>query len=162
MSIWLVNHKGATVSFEVDDRDDALLSQYVPWNITPQGYVVHRVVTGHRKPRPTISIGRLLLGLEADKLEADHIDGDPLNNRRSNLRPATSSQQKQNQRVRVSSRSGARGVSFCEQTGRWKARVTVRGKVHWLGRFKTLDQADSAAKNARRRFFTHLHQSDMA
>lgn len=70
----------------------------------------------------------------------DHINRDTLDNRRSNLRAVTFSQNTMNQKLSVKNVSGYRGVSGKE--GKWVAAIKVRGQTRWLGRFK--DKLDAA------------------
>jgi hypothetical protein len=82
-----------------------------------------------------------------DGLECDHVNRNPLDNRRKNLRIATSTQQKGNQRIlRTTNKSGYRGVCWHKQQGIWRA--TLKGKH--LGLFRDpIDAArayDAAAK----------------
>lgn len=48
--------------------------------------------------------------------------------------------------VRSNNKSGYPGVSLFKRTGKWSARMTVNGKEHHLGYFKTMDEAISARK----------------
>lgn len=76
--------------------------------------------------------------------EIDHINGDPSDNRISNLRVATRSQNVMNT---------ARGNGVCWHKGRrkWQALVKVAGKSHYLGSFAERDEAEAAAIEAKRR-----------
>lgn len=80
--------------------------------------------------------------------QIDHIDMDFLNNRISNLREATMTQQRANQRVRKDSIVGVKGVQRTRK-GRWKARI--RG-LH-LGIFDTVDEASDAYWKAAQEHF---------
>jgi hypothetical protein len=75
--------------------------------------------------------------------QIDHVNMDPLDNRIANLREATMTQQRGNQRVRKDSASGIKGVS---QTlgGRWIARIRYRGICVDLGRFDDPQSAQEA------------------
>lgn len=73
----------------------------------------------------------------------DHIDGDPNNNRIDNLREGTQSQNCSNSRRSVRNTSGYKGVSL-HHNKLWRAYVTTKGKTHWLGYFKTKEEAFSA------------------
>jgi len=81
--------------------------------------------------------------------EVDHEDNDGLNNRRCNLRPANSEQNKANRRKRINSASPYKWVTFQKRltTRPWQARVI--GKH--LGYFPTAEEAaavcDSYAKS---------------
>ena len=72
----------------------------------------------------------------------DHINGDGLDNRRSNLRPADSSLNSAN-RIRLSGKSGYRGVTR-HQCGRWQAAIQVRGTQAYLGLYATPEEAARA------------------
>ena len=69
----------------------------------------------------------------------DHINGNPRDNRISNLREATRSQNSQSKRVSVKLGSGLRGVNICPRTGRWRARVQIQ-----IGLFDTKEEAARA------------------
>jgi len=79
-----------------------------------------------------------------DRLEVDHIDGDPTNDRWDNLRLATSSQNKHNRRARKESRSGLKGAIWHERDQSWAARIMVDGRNLALGTFKTPEEAHQA------------------
>ncbi len=72
----------------------------------------------------------------------DHKDGDKLNNRWSNLRPATYSESTWNVRIHVDNKSGRRGVIF--KKGKWEASIMIAGRIRRLGRFHTLEEASVA------------------
>lgn len=83
----------------------------------------------------------------------DHIDGDPSNNRWSNLRAATQSQNMANARKPTHNTSGLKGASFCKDTGRWRALVTKEGRHYCFGRHDTPEQAHAAYCTGVRRLF---------
>jgi hypothetical protein len=65
----------------------------------------------------------------------DHIDGDGLNNTRSNLRLATNAQNQANSRSRTNGPSGFRGVHWNKQVGKWHSNITVAGRTTTVGWF---------------------------
>lgn len=70
----------------------------------------------------------------------DHRDGDGLNNRRANLRPATRAENNRNRRRSLSNNaSGFKGV--CRDRGKWRAYIYVDDKQHHLGMFPTAEAA---------------------
>jgi hypothetical protein len=95
----------------------------------------------------------------AGHLQTDHKDGDGLNNRRSNLRPCTSAQNKANVGLRSDNRSGFRGVSRNAQDNCWIARIQGRH----IGVFRdAVDAARAYDDAARKAFgeFAHLNFPD--
>ena len=60
-------------------------------------------------------------------LEVDHIDRNPLNNCRSNLRWCTRSQNTCNEGLRSTNKSGVKGVHWSERNQRWTTRITCNG-----------------------------------
>ena len=72
----------------------------------------------------------------------DHINGDGLDNRRANLRSATNSQNLANRPRQVNNTSGFKGVSWDKRTHRWYVRAKLKGKEHFIGRFR--DPVDAA------------------
>jgi hypothetical protein len=82
----------------------------------------------------------------------DHINGIRNDNRLSNLREANKSQNGQNvHKCRSSSSSGVLGVTQIKKTGRWQATITIDGKVKYLGRFLTSEDARTAYLSAKAR-----------
>lgn len=57
------------------------------------------------------------------KDQLDHINGDPRDNRISNLREVDNALNRRNQKLRSDNKSGTVGVSFDTRSGKWDARV---------------------------------------
>lgn len=110
------------------------------------------VYAARRNPRAVgghiVSLHRFLMGSPAG-FEVDHIDGDGLNNRRSNLRCATRSQNQHNRRPNKG--SGPKGVAWHKRDQKWQARIMLNGKHHWLGNFSTAEEASLAYAEASQR-----------
>ena len=83
----------------------------------------------------------------------DHVNGNRLDNRISNLRLAT---EEQNARNIVGNRlntSGAIGVSWDKTTGRWKSYVGYKNKTISLGYFDSKEDAAFIAALARKKLY---------
>lgn len=78
--------------------------------------------------------------------EIDHINGSPSDNRITNLRIATKSQNAANTRARNS--SGRKGVHYRPKRRNWVSRITVNGKEHFLGVFDDPESAHKAYMSA--------------
>lgn len=68
--------------------------------------------------------------------DVDHIDGDSLNNRISNLRDVVASENNKNLALPANNTSGRIGV-YKEKTGKWEAQINIQKKRIRLGRTKT-------------------------
>lgn len=58
----------------------------------------------------------------------DHIDCNKSNNRIENLRPANKSQSQHNKRLQKNNKSGVKGVNWCNNKLKWRARCQNNGK----------------------------------
>jgi hypothetical protein len=85
-------------------------------------------------------------------LEVDHINGNGLDCRRSNLRLATHKQNLRNQAAH-SGTSRYKGVSWNRQRNGWDAQICLNGKNRYLGRFRTEVEAAKAYNEGARLHF---------
>lgn len=74
----------------------------------------------------------------------DHRDGNGLNCRRYNLRPATPAQNMHNTTMWVNNKSGVRGVRWHKDNKRWQAAISINGKPKYLGSFVDIKDAEAA------------------
>lgn len=89
--------------------------------------------------------------------DVDHIDGDPRNNRLTNLRVCGALGNAQNRhRHSKNNKLGVLGVALCKNTGRYRAQILVSGKKLHLGRFKTVAEASTAYLSAKAKY--HIAQ----
>lgn len=127
--------------FALVDAADAPLLMPCHWRVI-KGYAVrtvnHRMVSMHREilhPQP--------------EEEVDHINGNRLDNRRSNMRLATRHQNAKNAPAPRSNTSGVKGVSWDKTRGRWVARIRIGpGRRLELGRFVVFEDAVQAYNEA--------------
>ena len=82
----------------------------------------------------TVVMHRLLFP-EAHDCEVDHINGDKLDNRRTNLRLCSHQQNAFNQKRRSTNTSGYIGVSYARGRGCFEAYIHHHGCKHHLGFF---------------------------
>jgi hypothetical protein len=76
--------------------------------------------------------------------DIDHINENKSDNRISNLRVASRSENMFNRGSNKNNTSGIKGVSFCKSTNRWRAQITMDRKSVNVGRFKTKEEAADA------------------
>lgn len=85
---------------------------------------------------------KLVRGTDPDFI--DHLDGDPTNNRISNLRDCSQADNLRNLALRPVNKTGHSGVSLSR--GKYRADITVGGKLHFLGRFDKIEDAVAARR----------------
>lgn len=114
----------------VDDDDYKELSKH-KWHFKPNrtgGYAARGPVKDRKQY--TLRMHRFILGIY-DERYVDHIDGNPLNNQRINLRACTRAENNRNTTKRKDSQNQYRGVILNKKTKRWRARVQINGKRLW-------------------------------
>ena len=85
--------------------------------------------------------------------EIDHIDRNPLNNQRENLRAATRSQNSMNSKIPVTNTSGYKGVYWRKERKKWYAKIRVGDSAFYLGSFTTPEEASEAYNKAADHYF---------
>lgn len=76
--------------------------------------------------------------------QIDHRDTNRANNRWGNLRLATNQQNAINMKRPKDNTSGAKGVLWSKQSGKWVARLVVNGRQLHGGFFDTVEEASAA------------------
>ena len=87
-----------------------------------------------------------------DEMEVDHIYHNLLDNRKSQLRLATSSQQKMNTKKRVDNSSGQRGVYYDKSRNTWNVNINF-SDMSFRKRFKNYDDAVNMANTIYKQYF---------
>jgi len=127
----------------IDDEDFDLVSQF-KWQLrrSPRkdGTVVFYAVRNFRTKNEGIvtmrKVGMHSLILNSYSAMVDHRDGNGLNNKRSNIRVATNSENQANRKVRAAGASSRfRGVTLHRRTGKWQACIKCLGTSLYLGLF---------------------------
>ena len=123
----------------VSDEDFIYLVCYT-WHQTYNEHV-YGYINGKNPFMSRVIAKRMGLDLLND---IDHIDRNPLNNQRSNLRSATRRQNNTNSKG--TGKSGFKGVDHYGR--RWRARIRVNGEEINLGTFDTPEEAHEAYQEA--------------
>lgn len=93
--------------------------------------------------------------------QIDHIDGNGLNNKWSNLRVVSASENCKNKRLQSNNKSGTTGVSFNSQLSKWKAVIySDKTQIH-LGYFSDKFEAVCARKSAERKHGFHINHGEV-
>jgi hypothetical protein len=73
--------------------------------------------------------------------QLDHVNRDRSDNRITNLRESSQSQNLANTTLRYNNTSGYKGVSKVRASGKWLATIKVMGKSKYLGTYETPEEA---------------------
>jgi hypothetical protein len=130
------------VTFLIDKEDYPLVSQY-PWRLTTSGYL-----TAYIRGKKT-RLHYLLMPRMPGKL-CDHMNRDKMDNRKCNLRYATSSENLFNKSIQSNNTTGYIGVSKCINSDRYRAYINFHKKRICLGVFDDPKKAALARDNAAR------------
>lgn len=123
----VLTNGGKSVYIDIED-----LEKITPynWSYSKLGYATSNIDKQH------VFMHRYLMGLsKGDGKFVDHANGDGLDNRKSNLRVCTKTQNQQNQRPTHTARSKYKGVGYYVRDKKWRARIVVDKKDIELGKF---------------------------
>lgn len=119
---------------------------YVTLVICGKQYMAHRVVWAlHHGAWP--------------ELQLDHKDLDKGNNKPSNLRTATSSQNLANTALFKSNTSGHKGVVWSKKHCQWQAQIRIAGRLKYLGLHTTMHAASAAYSQAAQAAWGHFSRT---
>lgn len=140
--------------FALVDEDDAALVGQFKWNARPNRngmvwYAARTVWIPDGQRFITQRMHSLITGFA----QTDHINGDGLDNRRSNLREATRAENQRNQ-WKTHGTSRYKGVSLNAGKGKpWHAQLRIGGRTLHLGLFESEADAALAYDATARRLF---------
>ena len=119
----------------VDNNSFNYISKF-KWYFGPDGYARRSQYIGLKNGNPIVKTIRMhhLIVKKPDGFVIDHIDGDRLNNTRSNLRVATRSQNNMN-RISLNGSSKYKGVTWNKKSKKWQAQIWMNNKCKVLGQF---------------------------
>ena len=102
---------------------------------------------------------RVIMNCPDDRV-IDHIDHNPLNNSRSNLRIVTQHQNMMNLSKYKTNTSGVVGVYWQKASEKWHVRIRLNNKTIHLGYFDNLEDACKARKEGEIKYFGEYRNKD--
>lgn len=127
------------------DKEDYELIQQYKWYLNSNGYIY---CSNPKK----ISLHRLVMGVVNQDCIIDHIHHNKSDNRKSELRIVTGTQNQMNQLPRKHSSSHT-GVSWHKKNKKWIAQISVDRKLKWLGMFEDEREAIEARIKAEQEYY---------
>lgn len=138
-SLTITSPKHGVFNVYFDDIDAELVARY-HWCIHKRRKFYCVANSGGKQ----VQMHRLIAGA----VMVDHKDGDGLNNRRSNLRPCTNAENLRNRGPQINNKTGAKGVHLCNRSKKFVSKITVDGKIIYLGAFTNVQEASTAYDRA--------------
>lgn len=139
--------KGYATIVDEQDADLACLKWYasaVKWGpYACRDLLMVKGVRGKNQLMHRLIGERMGFDVSDKSKQIDHINGNPLDNRRSNLRFVSASDNSRNQKDRSSNTSGFKGVHFDKTRNKWMAFLGTKPFKN-LGRFDTYEEAVAA------------------
>ena len=133
----------------VDDADASLVAEF-QWRAAYTYYRGRRrlsaVVARQRGDDRSVIFMHRLITRPPEGFEVDHIDRDPLNNQRANLRVCSHAENMRNRGRFANNVSGMKGVYPSQ--GRWRAQIRFNGQKIHLGYFDSPSLAHAAYAQA--------------
>ena len=130
----LYNQRNIKIAEFVIDLDDIELVKYHKWRLSH-----NHVITGQPAKKTQRNVAHIILDFNTKKsnMVCDHIDGNPLNNKRSNLRLITQSDNVKNQAINCKNTSGYKGVCFDRKRNKWASEIRCgKKRVHFKRSYK--------------------------
>jgi len=134
----------------VDDEDYERINKF-RWNF--QSGRAGRSIGG-RKNKVNFMLHWAIIGKPKKGFVVDHIDNNPLNNTRSNLRICTPGENAKNSKqIGKNNTSGYKGVKWDKARNKWMASIMVEYRNKFLGRFESKEKAAICYNKAAKKYF---------
>lgn len=136
----LYNQKNVKNGEFIIDLEDIEKVKYRKWRISSNNHVV----TGLPAKGTMRDLSHVILDFRPENFTkgvVDHIDGNPLNNKKENLRICTQGENTLNKSFVSNNTSGFIGISYSKNKNRYDPEIRLNGKRCHLGYTKTLEEA---------------------
>lgn len=155
-----IPHIKASKRALVDDEDAGMVN-FFKWRLLSSGRA--QMYDGRKT---NIMMHQLVMGRVPPGMEIDHRNGDPLDNRKSNLRFCTRQQNQLNRKFNSNNTRGFKGVSFNDgpkgsKTRPWRAYIGLNKKRIFLGSFATAKEAGEAYLDAAKKLYGEFNRESL-
>ena len=133
--------RGMVAIVDSDDYDTLVAAG--SWHASPSDrtFYARRTIYLDRGKFTSVAMHHVIFG----RKYVDHVNGNGLDNRKENLRPATSAENAANRGLRSDSANPYKGIERISSLANpWRARISVLGETRSLGAFATPEEAARA------------------
>lgn len=136
--ISIYNRKCELICHTLIDLDNVEECKPIKWYLTHSGYIKNDKV-GY--------LHKLIMKVPSN-IKIDHINRNPLDNRKQNLRICNYSENTCNTGITINNTSGYKGVSWNSSSGKWLAQIIKDAVQYYLGVFAIKEDAARAYNKA--------------
>lgn len=144
---YIIGYANGNREFLFDIEDFDIVKDFC-WTINSRGYLLNR---------KNQEFHRLILGLYKNKafdaFVVDHINHNPLDNRKSNLRICKQIDNTHNSKIQRNNTSGVTGVQWMKDKNKWRASIGINNQKKYLGDFDNIQDAIDARRKAEEKYF---------
>lgn len=139
----------------VDTKCHGLVSGF-KWTLDARGYTTSRDLDGN-----ILYLHRLITNCPEGSV-VDHISLNKSDNRLSNLRICTQSENSCNQAMRLCNTSGHKGVTWSKAANKWQAQIGIKNVNIYLGAYVDINNAIEARKAAEIKYFGEYRYKEIS
>lgn len=157
----LYNQKNEKIGEFIVDLDDIEKIKYKKWRLN-HGHVITGLPYSKDLKKKARDISHIIMDIspEEDYKVVDHIDGNPYNNKKNNLRICTQTENTLNKAIPSNNTSGFMGVWYDKRRGTWNPEIRKGYKRWHLKRYYTLEEAVYARMVAEEFLFEEYNRKD--
>lgn len=155
--IFLIDKNNEICAKALIDLDDVYKVKNIKWHRSDLQRSTYYCISNNSEWR---RIHRLIMGVTDKDIVVDHINHNGLDNRKSNLRICTSSQNTCNCLTSKNNKSGHKGVYWSKERKKWCAQISINNKTKGLGRYDTIEEAIEAREKAAKEYYGEFANED--
>ena len=129
------------------DKEDYDKIKNICWLENQRGYL-----SGQYEGKKFL-LHRVIMGVTGKYNFVDHINGNPMDNRKCNLRIVSPKENVMNRNLQPYNTSGVTGVTWFKRDSKWMAQIIVDGKHIHLGYYNDFNKAVEARKEAEEKYY---------
>lgn len=135
----IYNQKNIKIGEFIIDKEDVEKVRNHKWRLSHNHVLTGREINGVNNVK---DLAWIVLGIDDIGNDVvDHINHNPLDNRKSNLRICSQSENTKNCSLASKNTSGYAGVHFDKRRNKWNAEIKVEYKKIYLGSYRSLNHA---------------------